>query len=161
MSDFRAAYRSLRATPIVTLAVILSLGLGIGANTAIFSLVDSLVLRALPVRAPERLVLVNYSEESKKNYWATYPAWEAIRDRKLFEGTLAWSAERIEAMHGGRTEFIDGLWVSRGFFDVLGVTPMLGGCFTIKTISFSIQRTALSRSSATGSGSDASAGTRQ
>ena len=129
MSDFRFAVRSLRSTPVVAVAVILSLGLGIGANTAIFSLVDSLLLKSLPVRAPGRLVLVNDSEESGRNFWATYPAWEEIRDRKLFAGVLAWSAERLESAQSGQSESVHGLWVSRGFFDVLGVTPMLGRGF--------------------------------
>ena len=59
MSDLRLAFRSLRATPIVTAVAILSLALGIGANTAIFSLVDSLLLRTLPVPEPNRLVLLS------------------------------------------------------------------------------------------------------
>ena len=129
MSDLRTAYRSLRATPVVTFAVILSLGLGIGANTAVFSLVDSLLLKTLPVRAHERLVLVNYSEESGRNYWATYPAWREIRDRRLFEGALAWLTERLEAAHDGQTESIDAIWASSSFFDVLGAAPMLGRAF--------------------------------
>jgi hypothetical protein len=59
--DFRLAVRTLRATPVVTLVAVLSLALGIGANTAIFSLVNSLVLRTLPVREPSRLVLLSDS----------------------------------------------------------------------------------------------------
>ena len=58
MHDIRLAFRQLRATPIVTLVAVLSLALGIGANTAMFSLVDSLVLRALPVRDPGRLAII-------------------------------------------------------------------------------------------------------
>jgi putative ABC transport system permease protein len=61
MQDLRLAVRALRATPIVTAVAVLSLALGIGANTAIFSLLNSLVLRALPVANPQRLVLVSVS----------------------------------------------------------------------------------------------------
>ena len=59
MPDLRLAVRTLRATPVVTVVAVLSLALGIGANTAIFSLVDSLLLRTLPVPHPERLVAVS------------------------------------------------------------------------------------------------------
>ena len=63
MTELRSALRALRATPVVTLVVILSLALAIGANTAMFSLVDSLLLRALPVERPERLVSVEPSDQ--------------------------------------------------------------------------------------------------
>jgi hypothetical protein len=59
MHDFRLAFRSLRSTPIVNTVVVLSLALGIGANTAIFSVVDSLVLRSLPVSEPQRLFMLS------------------------------------------------------------------------------------------------------
>lgn len=129
MQDLRMAYRFLRVTPVVTVAVIFSLGLGIGANTAVFSLVDSVLLRTLPVREPERLVHVDFSEESERRFWATYPAWEDIRDRKLFEDAFAWSAERLEMSHRGQTEFVEGISVSRDFFDVLGAPLVLGRAF--------------------------------
>jgi len=59
MQDIRLAFRALRATPVVSLIAILSLALGIGANTAIFSLVDSVILRALPVKEPGQLVMLS------------------------------------------------------------------------------------------------------
>ena len=73
LQDLRLAFRTLRATPIVTAVAILSLALGIGANTAIFSLVNSLMLRALPVKDPARLVLVKGRES------ATLPGVELSR----------------------------------------------------------------------------------
>jgi len=75
MPDLRYAIRSLRATPIVSIVAILSLALGIGANTAIFSIIDSMMLRTLPVRDPQRLVIVDLDNGS----W-TNPLWEQIRE---------------------------------------------------------------------------------
>jgi hypothetical protein len=73
LQDFRLAIRSLRATPVVTAVAFLSLALGIGANTAIFSLVNGLLLRPLPVKDPHRLVLVSTRPEVTKQYgYATF-----------------------------------------------------------------------------------------
>ena len=128
MPDFRDAFRALRGTPIVTLVAILSLALGIGANTAIFSIVNSLMLRTLPVASPERLFLVNTGPEARTSW--TNPIWEQIRDRQqVFDGALAWASTRFNLAQGGQTEFVDGVWASGGYFDVLGVTPLLGRTF--------------------------------
>jgi hypothetical protein len=96
MQDLRDAFRALRATPVITIVAILSLALGVGANTAIFSLVDSLLLRSLPVRDPQRLAFL------EDGSW-TNPIWEQIRDRQheLFEGAMAWSADRFDLAAGG------------------------------------------------------------
>jgi predicted permease len=129
MHDLRLAYRALRATPLVSIVAALSLALGIGANTAIFSIVDSLLLRALPVKQPEWLVLLAY-ENDLLAAW-TNPIWEQIRDRpQLFDGALAWSATRFDLAQGGQTEFVDGIWASGRFFEVLGVPAILGRTFT-------------------------------
>jgi predicted permease len=130
LQDLRDAYRSIRAAPLVSLIAVVSLGLGIGANTAVFSLVESLVLRPLPVRDPEQLVHINYSEETGRSYWATYAAWEEIRDRDLFVGAFAWSTGQFRLGHGNRADNIDALSASGEFFDVLGVAPVLGRGFT-------------------------------
>ena len=90
MSDFRGAFRALRATPVVSAVAILSLALGIGANTAIFSLVNTLMLRSLPVKEPQRLVqvLAGPTRTSFSN-----PLWEQVRERdhQLFNGAFAYS----------------------------------------------------------------------
>src|SRR5262245_6153919 len=91
--DFRDAIRALRATPVVTLVVILSLALGIGANTAIFSIVNSLLLSALPVERPHELVLLlSNPSVTPSSPWPN-PVWEQIRDRHadLFEVAFALS----------------------------------------------------------------------
>ena len=124
MGDIGNALRALKATPVVTPVAVLSLALGIGANTAIFSLVNGLLLRALPVRNPERLVLLD------RGSWPN-PVWEQIRDRQreCFDGAMAWSATRFDLARGGKAEFIEGLWTSGGFFEVLGVPALLERTF--------------------------------
>ena len=96
MQDLRVAVRVLRAAPIVTGVAILSLALGIGANTAIFSLVNSLLLRTLPVAEPERLVILSTdASASRRNTDAwNYGLWEEMRRRapQMFDGAVAWSA---------------------------------------------------------------------
>jgi predicted permease len=128
--DLRLAFRALRATPIVSVVAMLSLALGIGANTAIFAIVDSLLLRALPVREPERLAIV--STDARPQSW-TNPIWEQIRERQhdLFEGAITWSSARFNLAQGGEAEMVDGIWASGGFFDVLGVPALLGRTFTV------------------------------
>src|SRR5689334_18513554 len=90
MRDLLYATRGLLATPLVSLVAVLSLALGIGANTAIFSLLDGLVLRPLPVRDPDRLALLLSSETDVATSW-TYPIWEQLRDRRdIAAGAAAW-----------------------------------------------------------------------
>src|SRR5690349_6589082 len=90
MHDLRLALRALRATPIVSLVAVLSLALGIGANTAIFSLVNSLLLRSLPVADPQRLVSLNSWEGQRFNRNWMYETWIALRDRAQdFDGAFA------------------------------------------------------------------------
>ena len=103
-----------------------SLALGIGANTAIFTLVDSLLLRSLPVRDPSALVLLDDGS------W-TNPIWEQIRDRQrqLVDGAVAWSRRAASTCRtAAPTEPVEGIWASGGFFDVLGVPAMLGRTFS-------------------------------
>ncbi len=125
MSDVRDALRALRATPVISAVAVLSLALGIGANTAIFSIVDSLMLRSLPVKEPQRLVLL-------ADWSWTNPIWEQIRDRQdqLFQSAFAWSSTRFNLTESGQTDFARGLWASGRFFEVLGVPAILGRTFT-------------------------------
>src|SRR3989442_3232490 len=130
MHDLRLAVRALRTTPVVSFVAILSLALGIGANTAIFSLVNSLLLRALPVKQPQRLVMLGEGSASGQQSW-TYPIWDQIRQRpQLFDSAFAWSATRFNLASGGETEFVDGIWASGAMFETLGVPAMLGRTFT-------------------------------
>src|SRR6267142_4650077 len=100
MDDLRLAVRALRATPVVSIVAILSLALGIGANTAIFSIVNALMLRALPVNAPQQLVQVMTGPS--RTSWSN-PLWEQLRDRddQLFSGAFAYAAQRYNLARGG------------------------------------------------------------
>jgi predicted permease len=122
--DVRYGVRSLLSRPGLLVAATLSLGLGLGANTAIFSLVDAVLLRNLPVRDPESLVMVSRT-------WTT-PIWEQVRMRTAssFAGAAAWSADRFDLSRGGETDAVDGLFVSGTFFETLGVEPALGRLLT-------------------------------
>ena len=129
MTDLRDALRALRATPVVSTVAVLSLALGIGANTAIFSLVNALMLRSLPVREPQRLVQVLAGPQ--RTSWSN-PLWEQLRerDRQLFEGAFAYANQRFNLARGGQAELVWGVMASGGYFDVLGVPAILGRTFS-------------------------------
>src|SRR5688500_8455046 len=96
LSDLRDAWRALRATPLVSFVAILSLALGIGANAAMFSLVDALVLRGLPVRHADRLAML-FDDVSKASFWSQ-PIWESIKRRpQLSDGAFAFSGFRFRS----------------------------------------------------------------
>lgn len=126
------AIRRLRTNRLLTLLAILSLGLGIGASSAIFSTIDALILRELPVRQPERLVIVALGDDTDAPNVFTYPVWEQIRLRQseLFDGAFAWAPARFSPKRGGEVELIDGFFASGEIFTVLGTSPLLGNTFT-------------------------------
>ena len=130
--DFRVALRQLAGTPVVTIVAVLSLALGIGANTAIFSLVDSLLLRSLPVKAPERLAVLTGGNSNAAGVSSfTFAIWEELRRRPhLFEHAFPWGVGRFNLANGGVAEFVDGIWTTASMFETLGVPPILGRTFT-------------------------------
>src|SRR4029077_5035276 len=88
--DVRIGIRQLRATPVVTGVAILSLALGIGANTALYSLANSLLLRPLPIREPDRLVVLSDTATAGTQYFL-FSVWDNLRQRPgLFDGVCAW-----------------------------------------------------------------------
>ena len=128
--DVRLAVRSLRASPVVAAVAILSLSLGIGANTAIFSIIDSLLLRPLPVKDPARLALVTAGTPSHVAVWSN-AIWTEIHQRpELFERSAAWSFTQLNLAAGGETQPLDGLWASGSFFETLGVSAVVGRTLT-------------------------------
>ena len=123
VQDVRYGLRALAANPGFTLTAVLSLALGIGANTAIFSIVNAVMLRSLPVEDPRQLVEIR--DQQGASY--TNPIWEQFRDhQQAMAGVLAYSADRFDLAGGGESRFAQGLWVSGGFFHVLGVPALRG-----------------------------------
>ena len=129
MTDLRDAFRALRASPVVTAVAVLSLALGIGANTAIFSIVNAVMLRALPVTEPQRLVQVLAGPT--RTSWSN-PLWEEMRAREhqVFDGAFAYSMQRFNLAAAGEVQPAQGIMASGSFFDVLGVHAILGRTFT-------------------------------
>jgi predicted permease len=127
--DLRHAKRSLAANPLVSTIVVVSLALGIGANAAIFSLLNALLLRPLPVQDPERLAILGDTVADARS-WSN-PVWEQIRARSSsFGGALAWSPQQFNLARGGQAQFVEGMFASGEFFEVLGVRAVVGRTFT-------------------------------
>src|SRR5262245_38030631 len=133
MPDVRHAIRTFRMSPGFTAVTILTLALGIGANTAMFSIVNSLLLRALPVERPDRLVLLLSNPSVTPASPFSNPVWEQIRDRgDSFESAFAFSRRttRFNLAMGGPADPVDGIFASGAYFETLGVRPVLGRLFT-------------------------------
>ncbi len=137
--DLRYGARLLRLNPGFAVVAILSLALGIGANTAIFQLLDAVRLRTLPVAAPQQLVsveIVNHQRARVGSFTGrfsnlTNPLWEGIRDRqRVFSTALAWGTTTFELGSTGQSQPGAGLWVSGDFFSGLGVGALLGRVLT-------------------------------
>ncbi|MBV8206554.1 MAG: ABC transporter permease [Acidobacteria bacterium] len=130
--DLRYAARSFRKSPAMTAVVVLSLALGIGANTAIFSLIDAVLLRMLPVAAPQELLQVQREAgPGAGSNSFTYPLWEAIRDRQdVFSVAFAWSAGQFDMAGGGAVQNVDQIWITGDYFSALGVNPAAGRLIT-------------------------------
>ena len=130
--DARYGLRGLGRNPAFTLAAVLSLALGIGANTAIFSFVDALMLRMLPVDKPEQLVYLYRSGGWGKGF-ASYPLYLEFRKHTdLFDGVFARSSAakvRFAAGHSDSVEYVRREFVTGNYFPVLGVKPAIGRLF--------------------------------
>ncbi len=124
--DLRFAVRALRATPAVTTVVIVSLALGIGASTAIFSLVNGLLLRNLPVPEADRLVTLGVGNTGQRFTYATFD--EIRRHDHLFDGALAWAESALTIGEEAEPAYVQ--WVSGDFFDTLGLRAFVGRTFT-------------------------------
>lgn len=126
--DLRFTFRNLRSNPGFAAVAILSLALGIGANTAIFSLIDSVMLKSLPVSRPEQLLQVGFGRNGAT---FTNPLWEALRDRQqVFSGVFASGTARFNLNRAGEVRYAAGVWASGAYFKTLGVHAALGRTFT-------------------------------
>src|SRR5947207_6455928 len=129
--DLRYAFRSFRKSHLFTSVAVLSLALGIGANTAIFTLIDQLILQLLPVRNPEELVLLtargsHYGSNTGSNS-ISYPMYQDFRDKnRVFQGMFCRFGTSFSMTFEGRTELASGELVSGNYFPVLGIGAALG-----------------------------------
>jgi predicted permease len=134
LQDLRFGILMFRKSPGFTAAAVLTLGLGIGANTAIFHLIDAVRLRSLPVSRPQELVSVQikggnrgFGVNAGNEFFLTYPLWEQIRDhQKSLSGAFAWNSRDFSVGQGSQAKSVTGLWVSGEIFSTLGVVPARG-----------------------------------
>src|SRR3954454_23976607 len=135
VNDLKYAARSLRRSPLFTVVAVTSLALGIGANTAIFTLVDQLMLRLLPVAQPERLVMIwstgPHMGSNRGSRMASYPMYEDFQKRaQAFESVFCRSDVAVSLSFKGQTERVNAELVSGNYFQALGVRPALGRVFS-------------------------------
>lgn len=136
--DLRFSMRTLRLNPGFSTIAILSLALGIGANTSIFQLLDAVTLRSLPVKKPNELMMVRVPNakgrtgNSRGNApFFTNPIWEQVRDhQEAFSGMATWNSTGFNMANGGRVRNARGLFVNGDFFNTVGVWPLLGRVFS-------------------------------
>jgi len=135
--DLRFSVRSILRSPSFTATAVLSLALGIGATTALYSLIDQIVLRALPVDHPERLVLFDWSGEQLAETFGTdnlmsYPICRDLQQQKqFFDGVFCRAETTVNFSTGGEPRLTAAELVSGTYFSVLGVSPALGRLLTM------------------------------
>src|SRR5215469_3918988 len=135
LQDVRFALRTFRKSPVFTAVAVLSLALGIGANTAIFTLIDQLILRLLPVKDADRIVLLagrgnHYGGNNGRNA-LSYRMYQDIRDRnQVFDGMMCRYRLTFTLSFGAQSEVATGELVSGNYFPLLGVRSAAGRLFT-------------------------------
>jgi putative ABC transport system permease protein len=134
LQDIRYGLRMLAKSPGFAAVAILTLALGIGANAAIFQLIDAVRLRTIPVKDPGTLAIVHVN----KNHWGSgsfngpysefsFPLWQQVRQRQeAFSSIAVWSGQQLNLATGGEVNYARAIWVSGQFFTVVGVQPFLG-----------------------------------
>lgn len=134
VNDVRYALRMFAKNPAFAGVVVLTLALGIGANAAIFSLLDKVLLQTLPVANPDQLTVLAYHPKNGPpdiDGSFSYPMYQDLRDRNsVFSGVIARGGAQMNVTYGDQTERVRGELVSGNFFEVLGVRPWAGRLFT-------------------------------
>src|SRR5664279_4087929 len=136
MNDIRYGLRQLRKSPVFTLVAVVTLALGIGANTAIFTLLDQALIRRLPVSHPEQLVRLRYTGESPghvssyggddKDFFSL-PMYRDLRDKNaVFSGLVANDEKYVGVQWNNRSDLTEAELVSGNYFQVLGLQPAMG-----------------------------------
>jgi hypothetical protein len=146
--DVRFAFRTLAKSRGFTTVAVLTLALGIGANTAVFSLIDAVMLRMLPVNRPDELLQLKRQDRRYASagslsfplslFWSggaspffSNPLWEQIRDQQnVFSGVFAWAGLQFDLARGGIVHLENGAFVSGDFFTTLGLRPAAGRLIT-------------------------------
>ncbi len=136
--DVKYGLRLLLLNPGFAIVAILSLALGIGANTAIFQLIDAVRIRTLPVKNPQELAVVRIIDRTwnSGNFTGRYsqltnPLWEQIREhQQAFSSIFAWGGESLNLAVGGEARNAQAIWVSGDFFKTLEVEPLVGRVLT-------------------------------
>jgi predicted permease len=133
--DTAYVLRQFRKSPIFAIAALLTLGIGIGANTAIFSLVDQLILRLLPIQDPQRVVALvgmgNFYGDNQGTNPTSYPMYEEIRDyNQAFSLTMCRRPQDFTVSTSSESEIVSGELVSGNYFPLLGIRPTVGRLFS-------------------------------
>ena len=136
LQDFKYALRQLRKAPIFTLVAVMTLALGIGANTAVFTLLDQAVLRRLPVSHPEQLVRLHWTGDAPGHYniyggddndFFSYPMYRDLRDQNtVLEGVIANDQQDVAVQWQNKPSMASCELVSGNYFEVLGLKPAIG-----------------------------------
>jgi len=128
--DLHYGLRLLRKSPGFTIVAVLMLALGIGANTAIFSLIDAVMLRMLPVNRPDELLQLQRQDPRYASLGSpsfSNPLWEQVRDQQnVFSAVFAWGNDQFDLARGGTVQPADGSFVSGDFLTTLGIRPAAG-----------------------------------
>ena len=130
VQDLRYALRLLRKNPAFTITAVLSLAAGIGMNTAMFTLLDAVLLRDLPVRSPGELVLMAESISQGRSFSFTTPAFRGLSDSTALTGLAAFRPWRFRTEFHGESQLVNGQLASGGYFSVLGVGASWGRVLT-------------------------------
>jgi predicted permease len=131
IQDIRYGCRMLRKNPAFTAGAVLTLALGIGANTAMFSVINAVLLRPLPYSEPERLVLMTESGDEVANRWLSFPNFVDWRERNnVFESMSTIRGWSLTMTGGDQPLNLNARMIAADYFMVMGVAPIMGRCFT-------------------------------